>query len=350
MAETSSDFSPEFMDAYAGNEILAAGIVFILLEILFAIARYTASRIQTTQRGLDDWFIWPALAANIILCVEILILIPLGGVGFHLAAVEAQHPEKIVAWYKGTYASAWLWALAVALPKSAILGFYLRFFSFRVERFIAYIVLIVVLCNFLATGLTTTFECDPVRYQWDKTIENGRCINMVAFYRWSSLPNIVTDAIMLVLPLPMIYQLHLGRIQRTGLAIIFATGGLGIVSSCLRFAVFFDHDAYEDNTWTSVQLLKWTMIEPGVYFLVACMPSFKILFQRAWIRFVSSYLGVTPSGENIAYVDGAMAACTIGGRKRDGDTRQDISDRSTRDSASVSFTVDEELGRVGHCF
>jgi hypothetical protein len=45
--------------------------------------------------------------------------------------------------------------------------------------------------------------------------------------------------------------------------------------------MFFSHDAFEDNTWTSVELLKWTDIEPGIYFIAACMPSLRPLLRLA---------------------------------------------------------------------
>jgi hypothetical protein len=45
--------------------------------------------------------------------------------------------------------------------------------------------------------------------------------------------------------------------------------------------MFFSHDAFEDNTWTSVELLKWTDIEPGIYFIAACMPSLRPLLRMA---------------------------------------------------------------------
>ncbi|KAL4779048.1 hypothetical protein BJX76DRAFT_362139 [Aspergillus varians] len=315
MPPTAADLPSGYMDAYAGDELIETGVVFIILQMLFAAVRYWAKRRQEIKTGLDDWFIWPSLVVNIILCVEGLILIPLAGVGSHLVAVEARSPEKIVAWAKGIYACVWLWALAVALPKIAILGFYLRFFKKLYERAISYILMFIIAATFLATGLTATFECSPIRYQWDKSIPGGRCIKVTTFYRWMSFPNIVTDAVMLVLPLPMVFKLHLSWSQKTGLAIIFATGGVGIITSCLRFAIFYNHDALKDNTWTSVQLLKWTDIEPGIYFLAACMPSFRPLIQRLWNRVVTLS---ARSGTNMDTIDnGGLALYTIGGGYRD---------------------------------
>ncbi|KAF5862064.1 hypothetical protein ETB97_012211 [Aspergillus alliaceus] len=319
MAMNEKDYPPEYMDAFSGDELLATAVIFMVLEIVFATVRVWTKERQEMERGLDDWFIWPALVVNIILCIEGLILIPLAGVGTHLVAVESRSPEKLVAWSKGIYACVWLWALAVALPKISIVGFYLRFFKAPYERAISYTLILVIAATFVATGLTATFECSPIHYQWDKNIAGGgTCIDVLAFYRWMSFPNIVTDAIMLILPLPMVCRLHTTRSQKVGLGIIFATGGAGIITSCLRFAIFYNHDAFQDNTWTSVQLLKWTDIEPGIYFLAACMPSFRPLLQRAWSRFMSPYLKSSRNGGSTDPSErGGIALYTIGGSSRE---------------------------------
>jgi hypothetical protein len=112
----------------------------------------------------------------------------------------------------------------VALPKLSILGFYLRFFTSRIERRITHGTMLVVAATFFATGITTMFQCSPVAYQWDKTIAEGKCIDVLAFYRWMSFPNIATDKVGLLLPLPMIWRLHTTWNKKFGITIMFVTG------------------------------------------------------------------------------------------------------------------------------
>ncbi|KAJ5948951.1 hypothetical protein N7454_002258 [Penicillium verhagenii] len=323
MPSDSESYTTEYLNEYCGGELIATAVVFMVLEIAFSTIRWYAKRRQEVPIGLDDWFIWPALVVNLILCIEGLILIPLAGVGRHLVVIEKHSPEKLIAWAKGVYACVWIWALAVALPKMSILGFYLRFFKSPYERAICYFLMFVTAACFVGIGLTATFACTPVSYQWEQTKPGatGKCINVTVFYDWMSFPNIVTDAILLFLPLPMIFRLHLPRHQKAGLVLIFATGGAGIITSCLRFATFYNNNALEDNTWTSVQLLKWTDIEPGIYFLAACMPSFGPLLQRAWSRFIAPQVkSLKKSSGKTSGSDrgsGGLALYTIGGGRRD---------------------------------
>jgi hypothetical protein len=155
-------------------------------------------------------------------------------VGYHLAAVKLYSPHKLEIWSKGIFACVWLWALAVALPKLSILAFYLRFFTTRIERTITYMTMMVVAATFIATGLTTTFQCSPVAYQWNKKILGGNCIDVLAFYRWMSFPNIATDIVGLLLPLPMIWRLHTTRHKKLGITVMFVTGSAYVQVSLLH--------------------------------------------------------------------------------------------------------------------
>lgn len=76
----STSYSAEYLDEYCGGQLIATAVVFMALEILFATIRLYAKRVQEVPKGLDDWFIWPALIVNIILCIGGLSMsIPLQG-------------------------------------------------------------------------------------------------------------------------------------------------------------------------------------------------------------------------------------------------------------------------------
>ena len=153
-------------------------------------------------------------------------MIRIAGVGYHLPAVLRADPEKVILWAKCLVAMEWIYGLAVVLPKLAILGFYLRIFVTKPYRRTTHLLIGAVVCTFLATGLTAMFQCIPLSYIWDKTNPNGRCFNVLAFYRWISLPNILTDTSMLILPIPMVWKLNASSNKKVGLTIGFLTGSM----------------------------------------------------------------------------------------------------------------------------
>ena len=91
----------------------------------------------------------------------------------------------------------------------------------------------------LATSLTsaqtlvTIFQCRPVSGFWTRfatpqpkpgSITCG--VNDNHFFDGNSVPNIVTDGLLLVLPVPFIWQLNLPRAQKIGVSSAFLLGAL----------------------------------------------------------------------------------------------------------------------------
>ena len=203
-----------------------------------------------------------------------------GGVGRHLPALELTDPTKVVSWAKFLIAVEWIYLAAAILPKLAILSMYLRIFTARSYRMSVYILAAVLIMTFLAGGLTGSLGCQPLAFFWDPTIPGGHCININAFFRWISLPNILTDIAMLVLPQPLIWTLQVTRNQKIGLTLTFLTGSVGLIASIFRFTTFFQNNAITDGTFASVDLMSWTIIEPGIYLVAACLPPLRPLIHR----------------------------------------------------------------------
>lgn len=78
--------------------------------------------------------------------------------------------------------------------------------------------------------LVTIFQCQPVNAFWmryDLTTDKFRCpVNVNQFFDGNSIPNIITDAAILVLPLPYVWRLQLPRAQKLALSSVFALGVL----------------------------------------------------------------------------------------------------------------------------
>lgn len=50
-----------------------------------------------------------------------------------------------------------------------------------------------------------------------------------------------------------------------------------MVTAILRLVSFFKNDLYRDVTWYSVDLMTWTIAEPGIYFIASILPSLRPL-------------------------------------------------------------------------
>ena len=67
------------------------------------------------------------------------------------------------------------------------------------------------------------FQCTPVHKAWDGEVK-GHCLNLIKLGVASGYINIVTDFLILLLPIPMVWSLQLSRNLRLAIIAIFATG------------------------------------------------------------------------------------------------------------------------------
>lgn len=70
------------------------------------------------------------------------------------------------------------------------------------------------------------FECRPISSVWDKSITNPQCLNLAAIYLAGAITSIVTDVILMILPMPMLWKLQMSRPKKLGIAMVFVVASL----------------------------------------------------------------------------------------------------------------------------
>jgi hypothetical protein len=154
------------------------------------------------------------------------VFVKIGGAGRHALAWMIEDPGKIGTWLKICKIEEFTWNLSVAFPKLAILFLYMRIFTTRRYRMAAYMSGALITVNLVAGLALSSSICTPLAYSWDKTIPGGKCGDIMAAYRSIGFPNLVADVILLVLPLPAIYRLHVDLPVKIGIFITFLSGSL----------------------------------------------------------------------------------------------------------------------------
>lgn len=78
----------------------------------------------------------------------------------------------------------------------------------------------------LALIISIFASCQPFRYIWDKTIPGGHCINVNAQSYVITAINIATDIVLLVLPVPWLWNLQMETSRKLAIIMIFLLGCL----------------------------------------------------------------------------------------------------------------------------
>ncbi|KAL8997507.1 MAG: hypothetical protein Q9188_006310 [Gyalolechia gomerana] len=266
---------------YNGYKLTSVAILFIVLEAIFVALRFLARNVARTPWGLDDFLILPSLLFCWGIAILSLVMVYACGVGHHADYIMAIDPETYTSWAKSAVAVEIIYCTSVVFPKLSILAMYLRLFPVKkVYRYSIFVLMFIITTNGIAGIFTSGLSCRPLATRWKPEL-GGECINVTYYWRYISLANIISDVAMLILPLPVVWNLHVSLPQKLSLTILFLTGSFGLTSSIVRFAIFYDNEAFVDGTWASVRLMTWTLVEPGMYLIAACLPNYRPL----WLHF-----------------------------------------------------------------
>ncbi|KAH8648135.1 hypothetical protein BGZ60DRAFT_343745, partial [Tricladium varicosporioides] len=281
-----SKFPPGYLEEDKSYQVVAVAISFIVINTLATGFRAWARRIQNGKLMASDYLMPISLVFNIGICI-CLLLGAKWGVGRHVVAVPME--DLIHFTYLVYYGMAAIYIMAVTFSKLAIIDLYLHLFIDTPSRYISYMMGFIIIGSAISNFVTVMAQCRPfasaVLYN---PKADGYCHNIHAHFTWASLPNIVTDFVMMILPIPLVLKLHQPWQVKLGIWMTFLVGSVGIITAIIRLIQFYTYGWDKENadpTWVSNIIFTWTCVEPGVYHLAACSVTLRPLI--AWIVFES---------------------------------------------------------------
>ncbi len=123
-----------------------------------------------------------------------------------------------------------LWAAANTCVKASILTLYIVIFPSKRFKMVCLFTLGLSVCYFITVFLEAFLLCTPVSFTWDKSIP-GQCANVNLAYLIAGITNLCLDALVVVLPMPMLWGLQLPFAKKAGIAGMFGLGALYVFST-----------------------------------------------------------------------------------------------------------------------
>lgn len=180
--------------------------------------------------------------------------------------------------------------------KIALLSIIIRIFAPYRSKIIFIYVLLGCLCiYYIIAEIVKIRMCDPIPSYWENT-PGRRCLDQSAALLADSVISVISDLIILVLPLPLTWSLQMSRNKKLRVIGILSAGGLATAFSIYRLILVLRDGKTSDMTifFTCVIMsgyvsLHLSMIlsnsrrnaEGGVGLICACLPSLNILIKRA---------------------------------------------------------------------
>ncbi|KAK7178216.1 hypothetical protein PSPO01_15734 [Paraphaeosphaeria sporulosa] len=121
------------------------------------------------------------------------------------------------------------------------------------------------------------FQCVPISSHWT-TGQHATCIEFSTLVIVHGVLNIMTDFIIVGLPLPILWQLKLTTIRKWALTFMLAVGILVCVISVVRLPIVKEVDT-PDPSWDFVWPLTISSIELCAAVIAACVPTYRPSFN-----------------------------------------------------------------------
>ncbi|KAI1812805.1 putative alpha-xylosidase [Poronia punctata] len=325
--------------------------VFTALEVLAVALRFWARSLTVGRYDAGDYLIIAALFGQFVAGGIAIATVKTAGVGHHVEYLLETDPHLVTNFLKYLVAISTWYATTESLAKLAICLLYKQLFPQRGIHMIVNITMAVLIAASIAGALSDLFGCTPFSAHWGTPSEQAaHCIDTEALFVWGSFPNIVTDVVLLVIPIPIVLKLNATIGLKVGLMITFLFGSIGLITSVLRFIAFYNKNSFKDSTYNAVELIIWTVCEPGVYLIAACLPICRPLVDKLGISTIARGTRNRNSGASAGIVrqkgggsdeDRNVGLTTIGGSSFQ--RLHDSGNGSDRGSKDVMVTTDVDI-------
>ncbi|KAG8157532.1 hypothetical protein KVR01_012574 [Diaporthe batatas] len=236
-----------------------------------------ASRIIIKPRhiGIEDFFLVSAFglySGFLYLCYEIAIF-----PGFLVHAWNVRLRDMVdFAWR--LHLASNFYGLTLLCLKLAILIDWLHLFNPRMQRNTMFwtilVLLIVNTIYYISAFFLDRFRCNPVEKTWNPLYVGGSCpIDANALNIVSSLLNLISDFIILLLPQWVIWRLNLSKPKKMGASLLFVIGIFATACGIARMVYSIETLSSKDLTHIYTTVGLWSLGELTSGFLVIGVPA-----------------------------------------------------------------------------
>lgn len=212
---------------------------------------------------------------------------------------------NLVTILKMLVAYEFIFATCISTIKMSVMFFYLRVFVNEGLRLTTKLVMGFVLLWSLGNILQVFLICRPFAATYDPTIK-GECGNQVISFIAIGAFNVITDAIILTLPIPTIWGLKMSSSARLGLSAVFMIGLVVSVVAITRIISLTQLNLL-NLTGTMVWADFWSTVEPNLGIFCVSLPMLGRLRSHFSSRRGASKLEGQPSEGTGSYRHGNTA-------------------------------------------
>ncbi|KAF1974067.1 hypothetical protein BU23DRAFT_598633 [Bimuria novae-zelandiae CBS 107.79] len=273
--------------------VTATTSVLSAIATLAVVGRFWARKLKKQQHGNDDW---TSLASLVIMWALAGVTLKGTSMGIYGSReldvskpnedLEMKDVEQLISKYN--FVKCILLIAGLGLVKLSVVFLYRRIFKV-VKPFHLYSIGLIILLSAWAIGflLANLFQCGTRLWAlWKSNAAMLRYCKASAPASYGFVvSDIVTDVLVLVSPIPIVWHMKVSTSRKFGITGLFALGTLSTAAACGRMYTFLEARQRAKSPWQmESELAIWALIELSVAVLAACLPVMRPLFQSGnWV-------------------------------------------------------------------
>ncbi|GAB1202339.1 hypothetical protein APSETT445_000951 [Aspergillus pseudonomiae] len=186
------------------------------------------------------------------------------------------------------------------LTKVSLLWIMTRVFSpFRKAVTFIYIFLGIMLAYYIPAVIVKIRICDPISKFWTPD-QPGSCLNQRAIIMADAVVSVVSDLIILLVPLPLTLGLQLPTKKKMRVMGILGAGGLAVASSIIRLILIVYTGQSKDGTMAFMRINMFGNAEIAIGVICACLPALSAILSRVYHEYSSNKATGGTSGHELS--------------------------------------------------
>ncbi|KAK7963612.1 hypothetical protein PG988_010586 [Apiospora saccharicola] len=259
------------------NHIIVESIVIALTTAVLGFR--ILARMQALGLGADDYLV---ITGYVIMIAYVGIIMSC----YDFLPTMKEYPllqHNLPKILKDLFAASPIYISCITCLKASVLLFYRRIFnSTGWVRLATWAMLAMLLV------------CIPIRKNWDTGLP-GACYNAVEMYKALCVTNILTDLIIMALPVKVILSLQMRKVEKAVLISCFALGLSVCAISAVRLSALYDLDMQANLTGTIELTVFLAVLELCIGIVSISLPMLRPFYLRWRAKHSSSKLsGGTP--------------------------------------------------------
>lgn len=236
--------------------------------------------------------------------------IQLTHVGYHVWDVPEQTSEDQVHNNKISMVQQLLYNPILSLVKASIMVFLFRLGDRRkIIRWSLIGLFLFNLGHMLGTFFGALTQCLPIHMYWNRWDPGETtafsCFDEYAFSMATAAIAILTDVLILLIPIFMVWPLKLNRRKKIAVGSVLSLGWIVVIVACVRLKSFYDlwNNTDEDFTWSNSLGVVISIVEVNIAIILSCGPALNAILTRVAPRILGSK-NATGRTNTFAYKDG----------------------------------------------